>query len=201
MENKVLNWNVNGLNSQKKINIIFNWIQNQKCNVCCLQKTHIKDKDKKILIKKNIGEEFCSLIQKKKRGMVIYIKKELEPKLKFKDEEGRLVAVEAKLYEEKVLIVNIYASNEHKEFFFMELRHKLQEETYNQIILTGVFNGVIDLKKDKQVQKGTRRKIRGKLPQVFHEIAKQEELTDVWRYKNPTSRDYTFYYDRHATFS
>lgn len=107
MENKILNWNVNGLNSQKKRNIIFNWIQKQRCNICCLQETHIRDKDRRLLIKKSIGEEFCSLMGKKKRGTVIYVKKDLDPKLKFKDDEGRIIAVEVKLYGQKALIVNM----------------------------------------------------------------------------------------------
>lgn len=124
MGNKIVNWNVHGLNSQKKRNIIFNWIKNQKCNICCLQETHIRDKDRRLLIKKNIGEEFCSLLGKKKRDTVIYIKKELEPKLKFKDEEGRIIAVEVKLYGEKTLIVNIYAPNGSKEIFFYRSKTK-----------------------------------------------------------------------------
>lgn len=60
---------------------------------------------------------------------------------------------------------------------------------------------MIDVKQDKQVQKGTKKKLKGKLPQVFHDLIQQEDLTDVWRYKNPTSRDYTFYSNRHSTFS
>lgn len=52
MENKIISWNVNGINCQKKKNIIFNWIQKQKCNICCLQETHIRNKNKRLLIKK-----------------------------------------------------------------------------------------------------------------------------------------------------
>lgn len=64
--------------------------------------------------------------------------------MNFKDDEGRIIAVEIKLYGEKTLIVNLYAPNGSKEKFFTDLRQKLQE----QIILTGDFNGVIDLNKD-----------------------------------------------------
>lgn len=50
---------------------------------------------------------------------MIYIKKELEPKLKFRDEEGRLIGVEAKINGEKTLIINLYAPNGPKEIFFL----------------------------------------------------------------------------------
>lgn len=65
MENKLINSNINGLNCQKKRNIILKWIQKQNCKIYCLQETHIKNEDKRLLIWKNIGEEFYSLMDKK----------------------------------------------------------------------------------------------------------------------------------------
>lgn len=185
MENKIINWNVNGLNDQKKRNIIFKWIQKQNCVICGLQETHINNKDRRLLIKKNLGEEFYTLMDKKKRGTILYIKKELEPKMRFKDEEGRLVAVEVKLYGQKTSIVNAYAPNGSKEIFFMDLKKRLEEENYEHLILLGDFNGVIDLKMDKLSPKKNKSKMKGKLPQVFYDLTKQENISDIWRDKNP----------------
>lgn len=58
-----------------------------------LQESHIKKSEVKYLINKRLGKEFFSLIVKKKRGMVLYVKKELRPKKVFEDKQGRLVAV------------------------------------------------------------------------------------------------------------
>lgn len=72
---------------------------------------------------------------------------------------------------------------------------------YKQLILTGDFNGVVDLNKDKQMQNKNRRKQKGKLSLIFHELTKLENLCDIWHNKNPMAKDYTFYSNRHATFS
>lgn len=83
----------------------------------CLQETHIKTDDQRLL-KRNLGEVFFTLSDKKKRGTVTYVKKELNPKLKFKDTEGRYVAVEVTMYGMKILVINIYAPNGSKEKCF-----------------------------------------------------------------------------------
>lgn len=46
------------------------------------------------MINKQLGEEFTSLASVKKRGTVIYVDKNLQPKLIFGDSDGRFVAVE-----------------------------------------------------------------------------------------------------------
>lgn len=51
------------------------------------------------------------------------------------------------------------------------------------------------------MQNKTRSKLKGKLPQTFHYLIKQENLTDTWQHKNPTVKDYTFHSHRHMTFS
>lgn len=50
--------------------------------------------------------------------MVIYVKKDLNPSLKFKVEDGQFVAVELNTLEGKILVINIYAPNGAKERFF-----------------------------------------------------------------------------------
>lgn len=72
---------------------------------------------------------------------------------------------------------------------------------YEQIIITGDFNGLVDVNRDKQAQKKTGWKLKGKLPQILHDMIEQEKLYDIWQNKNPTSKDYTFFSNRHATFS
>lgn len=82
--------------------------------------------------------------------MVIYVKKELDLKLIFKDKEGQYVAVEITLYGKKTLLLNIYTPNGSKEKFFINLLKRLQDEAYEDLILVGDFNGVVDPKWDKQ---------------------------------------------------
>lgn len=113
MEDKLISWNVNGLNCPPKRNIIFNWILKQNSKISCLQETHLSLKNQKLLKKEKLGEVFHSLINKK-RGMFIYANKDLDPKLKFVDKDGRYVATEVKMNGQRTLIVNVYAPNRAK---------------------------------------------------------------------------------------
>lgn len=112
-----------------------------------------------------------------------------------------MIGVEVKIEGKKTLIINLYAPNGPKEKFFANLKKRLQENIYKQIVMMGDFNGVVDLKKDKQTQKKTGQKLKGKLLQILYKLIEQEKLCDVWRFKNPKTKDYTFYSNRHATFS
>lgn len=46
--------------------------------------------------------------------MFIYANKDLDPKLKFVDKDGRYVATEVKMNGQRTLIVNVYAPNRAK---------------------------------------------------------------------------------------
>lgn len=46
-----------------------------------------------------------------------------------------------------------------------------------------------------------RKPMNGKLPNIFFNLIKNEDLYDVWREWNPKTRYYTFYSERHKTLS
>lgn len=66
----LLSWNVNGMNSAAKRKRVFHWIKKQKCDIVSIQETHIKKSDLKFIQNNYIGQEFYSLTDKKKRGVV-----------------------------------------------------------------------------------------------------------------------------------
>lgn len=84
---KIISWNINGLNSPNKCKIIYHWLKKQK-EIICLQEMHLKNKDKKSLENHVLGDEFHSLVEKKVRGVVIYMKNVLCPKQVFSDPDG-----------------------------------------------------------------------------------------------------------------
>lgn len=118
----------------------------------------------------------------------MYIKEKLKPKIVFQDSEGRMLAVEIFDQNKKKLLVRIYVPNGAKEKFFLNLKQKLNAETYNQIIIMGDFNGVTEPLLDK-----TSHKKGEKLPKIFFEMAQQENLVDSWRVLNTQVKDYTYF--------
>lgn len=69
------------------------------------------------MVNKKLGEGCFSLLDKKKRGTVLFVKTELNPQKIFADKQGRFIAVEITYQNEKVLIVNVYAPNSAKSDF------------------------------------------------------------------------------------
>lgn len=188
METKFLSCNVNGLNSPQQRKCLFYWLNKHNFSLICLQEVHIKRSDNKYIKNNKLGCEFLSLAKVKKRGVIIYAKKELQPKKIFEDSDGRFLAVEIHLEGKKTLVVGVYAQNGSKENFFRNLKYKLDEENYEQIILMGDLNGVCDTQIDKSPpHKG------GKLPKTFIEIIEQEQLVDVWRNWNTKNQKFTYY--------
>lgn len=82
-------------------------------------------------------------------GIIIYVKEELPPKKIFKDDDGRYLAVEIMFEGGKPLILGVYAPNGPKELFLKNLKQRLDQESYEQIIMMGDFNGVMDAELDK----------------------------------------------------
>uniref|UniRef100_A0A670II65 Reverse transcriptase domain-containing protein n=1 Tax=Podarcis muralis TaxID=64176 RepID=A0A670II65_PODMU len=92
---------------------------------------------------------------------------------------------------EKIIVVGIYAPNDKKSAFYSELGDKLMEWMDQKMILMGDFNGVVSPNLDKLTKKQEKKE--GKLPRSFFDMVNNLGLTDAWRLKNPTIKQYTFF--------
>lgn len=133
-----------------------------------------------------VGEEV-----KKKRGVAIYVKERLNPKLIHKDGKARWIMVEIQRGLQKILIVNIYAPNEKQENFFIKLHEEIRKLKYQDYVIIGDFNAIFDRKQDKKLTKKTDT-IGKLLPKHFLEQAEENLLIDAWRTKHPKTLDYPF---------
>lgn len=93
-------------------------------------------------------------------------------------------------------MIGVYAPNGPKEVSFTKLKQRPDQENYEQVIMMGDFNRVINPRLDK---KPKRRK--GKLPNVFIEITEQEQLVDIWREWNVDKENFTYYSPNKKAFS
>lgn len=66
----------------------------------------------------------------------------------------------------KTLLISVYAPNGAKENFNKKLGQQLEDYTYDQMVMVGDFNGMVDNKIDKQI-KSRLYKQEGKLPKSF----------------------------------
>lgn len=102
-----------------------------------------------------------------------------------------------------MLIVGIYALNSGKDLFYKKLGQLIRKWNYDQIILLGDFNGVMEPGKDKASLDTKRSNINvgGRLPKSLFEIVEDKNLIDIWRMHNANSWEYTFFLDRHKSHS
>lgn len=188
---KTISWNVNGLNNKNKRNQIAHVLLKKNWDLICLQETHVIGKHKRVLSNKRLGLDFVTSDKVKKRGVVIYIKEKYDPQLLYKDEHGRVVVVQMVFHGEKIVVVGIYAPNEKKSAFFLELDNILMEWMDQKMILMGDFNGVVTPNMDRLTKRQDGKE--GKLPRSFFDMVNNLGLTDVWRFKNPTAKQFTFF--------
>lgn len=197
---KLMSWNVKGLNSPQKRKHIYHYLGKMRSDVICLQETHTKKSEIKYLKNPKLGTEFVSAGEKRKKGVVLYINKNMNAKQVFNDPKGRYIGVELEWHLGKTLIVGLYAPIENKEKFYKEITNLLIQYDYANTILMGDWNGVIDPEQDRKSEK-TIKKNQGKLPRSFFEMKDLTAVMDIWRVKYGDIKDYTYYSESHKSWS
>uniref|UniRef100_A0A670ILN7 Reverse transcriptase domain-containing protein n=1 Tax=Podarcis muralis TaxID=64176 RepID=A0A670ILN7_PODMU len=198
MNLKILTWNVNGMNEKTKRNKIVNVLKKKKLDVICMQETHVARKHKHVLVNKNLGTEFINSTEEKKKGVVTYVNEKWEPKLICKDEDGRILGVQINFQGGKINVVNIYAPNSNRSEFFKKLEQVLLDLDNNKTVLLGDFNAIPILEMDRQTEKKKHKQ--GKLPKSFLDLEENMDLIDIWRYKHPTEKQFTFFSEVHKSW-
>jgi hypothetical protein len=83
-----------------------NWIKKEHSTFCCLQETHLTDKNKHFLIVK----DRCPPKQTRVT-ILISDKVNFKPKLVRRDKEGHKILIKRVVHQEEIIIVNLYAPN------------------------------------------------------------------------------------------
>uniref|UniRef100_G1KVY1 exodeoxyribonuclease III n=1 Tax=Anolis carolinensis TaxID=28377 RepID=G1KVY1_ANOCA len=194
--------NVNGLNAPQKRNKIYNKFKKSDYDIISLQETHIKLEHADYLTQNKLGQEFHSLDTQKKRGVVTYISSKIPAQLSFKDNEGRILGVTITIERTKILLCNIYAPNGNKSAFTKKLKDLISNKEFDNMIIMGDFNGVLNYEIDKNPGKGHRKKTyKGTLPKDLQNFKEEYNLVDIWRLHHEGERDYTFFSERHKSWS
>ena len=101
--------NINGLNSPVTRHRLTDWLHKQDPAFCCLQETHLREKDRHYLRVKVWKTIFQANDLNKQAGVAILIsdKIDFQPKVIKKDKEGHFILIKGKIFEEEVSILNI----------------------------------------------------------------------------------------------
>jgi exonuclease III len=109
----ILTLNVNGLNSPIKRHQLANWIKKEDPTICCLQETHLIDRNQYWLRVKGWKKIYLANGPPKQAGVAILISDKVDFKLTLinLDKEGHSILIKGKIHQKKITIINLHAPN------------------------------------------------------------------------------------------
>ena len=192
MDTSICSLNIRGLGNKVKREQVFHWLKEQNFSIYLLQETHLnaqfKDKwESEWGFKSyfsgntNNSEGVCILFNKTFTYEIVnYV--ELIP--------GRLQAVDIKLDDNFLKVINIYGPNNDDPSIFEKLQQYIIDNEDSDFIIGGDFNTVLNADIDKcNGRKDTHKKCRLKIKNIIDNY----EFADIWRIQHPNTKKYSWH--------
>jgi exonuclease III len=138
----VLTLNVNGLNSPIKRHHLMKWIKKEDPTICCLQETHLTDRNKHRLRMKGWKKIYQANGPWKQAGVAKLIsdKVDFKPTLIKWDKEGHSILIKGEIDQKEIIIINLYAPNVNTPNFIKHTLKDLKAYLNANTVVVGEFN-------------------------------------------------------------
>ena len=192
MNYKICTFNVNGLGEYKKRCQIFEWLKNNKYDICFLQELHCQDIFKDKWTQEWGSQAFFCGNSSNSTGIGILF----SPNVNFKVLEyievitGRIQVLKINLNDMEVVLINVYGPNKDDKHFFLELEKVIKQFEHETLIIGGDFNTIIDNIKDKKNGRVDTNKINR---QHINSLIVNYDLNDIWRIFNNDNNHFTWH--------
>uniref|UniRef100_A0A5F9CME4 RNA-directed DNA polymerase n=1 Tax=Oryctolagus cuniculus TaxID=9986 RepID=A0A5F9CME4_RABIT len=193
----IVTLNINGLNTSVKRHRLADWLTEHNPTICCLQETHLSNKEACRLKVKGWKKIFHANRNQKKAGVAILISDKINFNTKTvkRDKEGHYIMIKGSIQQEDVTIINVYAPNYRAPVYLKDMLRDLKGDLDSNTIVLGDFNTPLS-----EIDRSSGQKINKETADLIDTIA-QMDLTDIYRTFNPTSTDFTFFSAAHGSFS
>lgn len=189
---RVLSLNVRGLNNDSKRLSLYQWLEEKKIDIICLQETFCMKKSINKFNKYYKGNIYHAFTDSPhSRGVCIMLNENLEYEFinKHVSDDGRKILINIKINGEIYTIVNMYAPNGVKERICFLKKSKAWIKRYTEdidrLIVCGDMNCCMNVK-DRKNENGDKSNTQ------LCNVAKYLNVKDTWREMNPQSVDFTF---------
>lgn len=196
----VVSWNINGCSTPIKRKKILNYLKSHGTDVAYIQESHFENENEALKLKRDwVGKIFHNSVSSKSRGVMILIHKKLHFVLlqQFKDDDGRLLCLQALINGVKVVLCNVYAPNKDEPKFIYKINEMLGN-IEGHVLLGGDFNNVLDEYIDRSTINTA---LVTKTGLALKSLREDIGLEDIWRLVHPLEKEYTFYTHSHKTYS
>jgi exonuclease III len=138
----VLTLNINRLNSHIKKHHLTNWTKKEDPTICCLQETHLIDRNKHRLRMKGWKKIYQANGPPKQAKVAILIldKVDFKPTLMKQDKEGHSILIKEEIDQKEITIINLYAPNVNAPNFIKRTLKDLKSYINSNIVVMGDLN-------------------------------------------------------------
>ena len=171
---------------------VFNWLKQKQVKIALLQETHSTVETEQLWRFDWGGDILFSHGSNAARGAAILFDKDLPIHIhsSLTDNEGRYIVLDMEINGLRLTLCNIYAPNEDRPEFFVNVIHHIESLTNDNRIISGDLNLVLDIEMDK---KGGLRTTNTKSQQVVSSWMDDTDMVDIWRWHHPDDRKYTWH--------
>ena len=190
-----------GFHSPVKRKKILHQLKQANCQIAFLQETHLSDVEHEKLKKSWADKVYYSSHRSgRKRGVSILIHRQINftQTLIHKDNEGRYILINGQIDGIEVSLLNVYAPNEDDPAFIQTIFNIIVQYSTGLLLMGGDFNCVVSQQMDRQPAS---KAPLSKMSRVLKHLSIESSIVDVWRRKFPKNRDFTFYSNRHNSYS
>jgi exonuclease III len=187
----IVSANCQGLGHYEKRRDVFQFLRTKKASVYFLQDTHFTKKDEKQIRSEWGYECLFASFSSQSRGVCILFNNNFDFKIKYidRDPNGNYLIAVINTMEKNIVLLNLYGPNNDDPQFYITLQQKLESMGYNDIIIGGDWNLVMNPALDYHNYKHNNNT---QAQEQVAELSGELDLIDVWREINPETLRYTW---------
>ena len=188
---KIMTCNMNSLGLATKRRKFFVYLCNRKVDIAMIQETYANKQKIKLWKNEWNRKIVSSNYSTSAREVTILFKNGLDFKLlkTETDKNGRMIKVVIEYNNQKILLVNLYAQNEEDSDFFKGIFDGIVNDKFDQLIIGGDFNKILDPILDKKSK--IERQFKSKTTDLLNCILEEKDWVDVWRMGHPGQKQFT----------